>query len=184
MKKKRAFSELLTEYTNRDTGHERKIGRYWASDINSIRRGWLTPENFFDKKKIDLLGCQRIETGNAYEAHLVKILTELKIEFEHEPKKVLDLGGIELVVKPDFVFPDKVLETKHPSSPPAKIPDWYKDQLCCEYEAFKLPVYLGIFTTPFNLKMHLYKPSEERWQEIQEILKDFHNKLQALNKQK
>ena len=33
---------------------ERKIGRYYATDVNKMRRGDLTPENFFEPDTIDM----------------------------------------------------------------------------------------------------------------------------------
>ena len=197
------FVELRTKYTNRPQGYERKVGYYYCSEVDKMRPKTrkdfrLTPENFFNRKEIDEMGSSRIEKGNAYEEHLERMLVALKIPHQYEPKKYCVIntetlkevwteintekpkikeGEICLTVKPDFVFPKHIIETKAPTTPPTEIKRWYFDQLEAEYRGFNLPTYLGIFTSPFDLPTYLYEPSDERWQEIKEILVKFHAKL-------
>lgn len=169
--------ELFLAFVNREQGHERIIGRYWASEISSIRKGYLKPQDFFKKKEIDLQGAKNILSGIAFERQFKEILWETGKEFQ-EPTKELKIGkDIIIVVKPDFLFKDKVLETKFPVSLTKEIPEKWKDQLECEYRAFKKPTYLGIFSHSFDIGYFRYEPSKERWESIQEIIKDFHSEL-------
>jgi len=102
---------------------------------------------------------------------------------EHYEKRYAPKAGeIRLTVKPDFVFPEYIIETKHPTTPPTTIPNWYKDQLCCEQKAFGLPTYLGIFINPFDMKTYLHKYEESHWEEIKVILVKFDTKLKKLIK--
>lgn len=97
-----------------------------------------------------------------------------------QEKRVLKITPeIELVVKPDFIFPDYVLETKYPFSiiKPGVIPEKYKMQLECESRAFNKPVYLGLFSVPFNVTFIEYTPSDYRWRKIKRILIDFDKKV-------
>lgn len=182
------FPEILEKYYNDDREeHERKIGRYWASDIYSILKGYLKPKNFFNKKPIDLKGAGMIATGEAFEDKLKKIFDVVDIDYEYQAKKEIQIDDdIVLVVKPDFVFEHAVLETKFPfRSFPLNtegIPERYLYQLECEYRAFYLPVYLGVFTIPFNLTTIEYIPSKLRWKKIIRTLRDFDKELRALHK--
>jgi hypothetical protein len=169
------FDDVLQEYTNSHP-HERKIGRYWATDIYKIRKGYLTPKKFFKQEKIKLDGCRMIETGNAMEGHLDKVFKKKDIESQSKYEIQID-DEIVLVVKPDFETKDIVIETKFPFSQKERIPEKWRDQLECEYRATKKETYLGILSVPFNLKTYKYKPSKKRWENIKEILKRFHKKL-------
>ena len=176
------IDEILHQYVNQDNV-ERKLGRYWASDIYGILKGYVTPENFFTKKPIDMYGVRMILTGKANELMLEKILTEMKIDFEPQVKKEIQLTDeIVLVIKPDFVFKDFIVETKYPFSPFQEIPPRYNFQLECYYRGFYLPVYLGKFSSPFNLEFIEYVPSKRRWTRIKKVLMDFHEKLKQRSK--
>jgi len=201
-----SFNELRTKYTNRDQGYERKAGYYYCSEVNKMRpksRFKLTPKNFFEKRDIEEIGSSRIERGNAYEAHFERMLVASKTPHRYEPKKycvintetlaeVWTLVNDEkpeikenelcLTVKPDFVFPNRIIETKAPERPPTSVPEYYKDQLCAEQQAFGLPTYLGVFVAPFDLITHRYEPELTRWKEIKIIVRDFHAKLKTLKK--
>ena len=172
----------LTQYTNRDTGHERKIGRYWISDIWAIRKGYLTVGGFFKSKPIDEQGAMNIETGNCFEQKMEEVLVALNKEHDYNPKKELEIDDFILVVKPDFVFPKCIIETKAPVKITREIPEKWKDQLCGEAKAFGKPVYLGVFgnnpTRRFSMPdLYKYKYEEERWEEIKDLLRTFHQKL-------
>ncbi len=176
-------TKILKDYVNYDDGkHDRKIGRYWASEIYRMRKGYFKPEDFFEKEKIGLTGARNIITGIASENIFADILETLEVDFKHEPKKVLKLNdNIELVIKTDFLFNGFVVETKHPTREINEIPPWYKDQLECTGRAFENEVYLGIFTVPFDLKLFPYELSDKRWEEIQKIVRKFHRKLENIS---
>jgi len=178
------IDDILVSYVNRDTGHKREIGRYWASDVHSIKEGYLTPENFLLKKAIDLSGARMILTGVAFENLWTEICKTTGVACSFQEKKELSINkDITLVVKPDYVYDNVIHETKYPFSiVREEIPDRYLDQLECEYRAFYKQVYLGVFSTPFNLKLLPYTPSKRRWTNITNTLIDFHNKVVEINK--
>ena len=171
------FSKILKDYTNREQGHEREIGRYWASDIYAIKKGYLTPENFFEKREIDLQGCRLIESGNMAEAHLEKIFNELGFKHQYQPKKEIQIDDFVLVVVPDFSFDNFILETKYPYRETLSIPEKWQYQLEAEYRAFSRQVLLGIFEYPFYLRTIEYTPSKERWDDIKSLLREFNKKF-------
>jgi len=182
------INEIPIKYVNRG-GHERKAGRYWASDIYAIRKGYLRPENFFDKQEIDELGCGRILVGQAMEDMLTKMFKTMEVEVEPQQKYLIQITDeITLTVKPDFEFKDKVLETKFPFSEITEIPEKWKDQLEAERRALvdagkSKDVYLGILKIPFSITTLKYKPSTRRWQTIQDTLKEFHKDVKKVEEQ-
>ena len=44
------------------------------------------------------------------------------------------------------------------------------------------PVYLGILSAPFGLRLFQYEPSDERWKSIKQLLINFNNQLKKLIK--
>lgn len=171
------WDDVLVGYVN-GPPRERTPGRYWASEVYGIMKGYITPENFHERGEIDIVGARRIISGIAFEEQLHKIFKEKNVNYVEGEKKVLEIGEIELVVKPDFLFPSiKVVETKFPERPTNEIPEKWKHQLECEYRAFELPTYLGIFSHPFNVQYIEYKPSVRRWNSIQEKLIEFNKQV-------
>jgi hypothetical protein len=178
------IDKLLSEYVNH-SDKERKIGRYYSSEIGSIIKGYQTPEKFFIKKKIDKKGVGNILSGMAFEAELKRALDHSKVEYIHEPKKELVIDkDIVISVKPDFEFKDKILETKFPVSlgSPADYLERYKHQMECQYRAFNKDVYMGVFSHPFSLKIYKYEPSDHTYEEIIKAVKKFHKELCHLKK--
>jgi len=177
--------EIVKAWVNKDDHGPRELGRYWASDISSITGGYLTPKSFFNKKEVDNFGVKLITSGIANEDMLTKIFTEMNVPFKAQVKKEMRVSDeIVLVVKPDFVFKNFVLETKYPYKPirNGEIPLRYALQLECEHRAFHLPVYLGVFGYPFNVKTIAYAPSRKRWSHIVKALTEFHQKLKVEQK--
>ena len=166
------ISELALSYVNRETDHKKEIGRYWASEIYGILKGYLKPGEYLERKEIK--DPSMIITGIANEDILTKMLTEMNIDFKPQEKYEVKIKDIVLVVKPDFVFKDYVWETKHPFS--ANI-DKYKYQLEAEYRATKKDVYLGILKTPFKIVLTKYIPNDKLWEEIVKGLYSFHLKV-------
>ena len=173
---------LLTDYINKpDPSHTRRVGRYYASEIGYLRKGYLTANKFFDKKPIDEQGAMNILSGVFFEDGFEKMLVELDIKHDYNPKKEIKIDDFVLVVKPDFVFPKSLVETKAPMRITREIPEKWMDQLESEARAFGKPVYLGVFgNNPFrrfSLDTYKYKQDDARWEDIKNILRDFHKKL-------
>ncbi|MBK9272822.1 MAG: hypothetical protein IPM48_14650 [Saprospiraceae bacterium] len=173
-------NELIKNFANRafDEERTRQKGRYWASDVKSIIGGWLTPENFFEKREMNLQSCRNVITGNALERIYHDILEYNKIEHVWNPKYELKIDDFVVVVKPDFVLKDRVEETKYIVSGDYTS---YEYQLECEHRATNLPVYYAILESPFDITHKPFTPSEERWEFIQQTLRDFHSKLSTVS---
>ena len=182
---------ILEKYNNSD--RERKVGRYSATDVYKMRRGDLTPENFFEQSKIDMKGVKNIFRGYAYENQLLKEFNELEIEQERDGDdqikieydllndKIIEEGDetpkITLVMKPDFVLPKVVLETKAPNKIRDSIPPWYLDQCEIQHRLLNkkiVMVLINTFDNDLDLLLGIeYKPSDVRWKNIKEIIKNF-----------
>ncbi len=172
------IDKILSEYVNHND-KERVVGRYYSSEIGQIIKGFLTPDMFFVKKKIDKRGVGNIMSGMAFEAELKRALDFGKVKYTHEPKKELKIDDIIISVKPDFEFEEKILETKFPVSlaSPEEYLERYKHQMELQYRAFNKPVFLGVFEHPFSLKTYKYEQSDQTYEEIIKAIKEFHIKL-------
>ena len=180
-------ADILVKYVNRKNPEHkaRQIGRYWASEINYIKKGYLKPKDFFEKKEIDLRGAKNIISGSAYEDMLKKVFegTGLKFKYGDDTKYEIKINDeITIVTKLDFEFDDYGIETKYPTKELNEIPERYRHQLECEYRATKKDMKLGVFSYPFNVTYYPYIPSDETWKEIKETLILFHAKLKLLDK--
>lgn len=180
------INEIVKKWVNSGGEKEsRKLGRYWASDINSIIKGYLTPDNFFEKGEIDEDGAKMIVSGIASERMLTTIFQDMNVTCKPQEKKEIKINEeIILVVKPDYLFEDFILEAKHPFKLFDSIPDRYQYQLEAYYRGFYLPVYLGVFSHPFNVKLMTFVPSKPRWKKICNTLIDFHEQLKKINQNK
>jgi len=179
------ISEIIKNYINqKGDNHSREIGRYWASDIYSIVKGELTPENFFEKKIVDEFGVRCMSSGIAMEDFLSKVFKEMEVDYIPQPKKEIQIQDFVLVVKPDFQFPDFIVEVKSPRNLHDDIPVWWTYQLECEYRAFYLPVYLWQVYHPFSIKQIAFTPNKNRWNKICKVLTDFHKELKKKYDQK
>jgi len=181
------IKELHAKYVNeKDAGkHVREIGHYYASEVYYMKQRHLIPKNFFKKKPIDIWGCECIAGGVAYENYLTEMLQWNKANCKYQERREIKIDDFTVTVKPDYVFPDKVWETKRPDKPMDNmIPDKWKHQLELEYRAFEKPTYLGIFRNHPLLTLIPYESSEEVWSDVQDILRKFHKELLLLNKKK
>ncbi len=180
----KTINELLKEYIVDGQTGEREIGRYWASDIYPIMKGYLTPEKFFSPQEPDLTGCKMMITGEAFEEKLEQVFRKLNVDFEYQLKKEIVINDeIVLVVRPDFVFPEFIIETKFPfRAVDDVIPERYVYQLECYYRAFYKKVFLGVLSIPFNVRLIEYTPSKWRWEKTKNALLQFHNRLKDYNK--
>lgn len=175
------LQDFILKYLNKEDSKPRQKGRYWASELYSMSKGYITPKNFFKPSKVDKHAAGLILAGEAFESQLEKILSEGKANFKYNPKKELKItDDITLVVKPDFLFPTFAVETKYPFHKVVdKIPEKWLYQLESEYRAYKLPVYLWVFEYPFAVKAFPYTPSLRRWNNIKKLLVEFDSKLEV-----
>ena len=175
------LEDFMLKYLNRENQKPRQKGRYWASELNSISKGYVTPKNFFKPSTVAKSSIGLILAGMAFESQLEKILTEGKAKFEYNPKKEIKITDkITLVVKPDFLFPKFTAETKYPYSKVfGNIPDKWLYQLEAEYQAYKLPVHLWVFEYPFAVTSLPYIHSDRRWENIKKLLIEFDSKLKV-----
>lgn len=178
------IDEIVKSYCNYDDEeHTRKVGRYYSSEISSIKKGYLTPEKFFKKKKFDTLAAKRISSGRILETGFEEMLTTLKVEHIYNPKYEIKVDDFVIVCKPDFVFPKFVIETKFPGTERSweYLMDSYKYQLQAEHEVTQKPVYLGRFVmengNEFNIKFRKHISSEKLWEEAVEIMRKFDSSL-------
>lgn len=172
------IDDIITSFVNQGSDHKRSVGIYWASEVNQIIKGYLKPENFFDRGKIDLDGAKMISSGIAMENMLTKIFEKTGVECQTQVRKEIEIArGIKLIVKPDYIFKNFVLETKFPFRPFDEIPTRYQFQLECEYRSCFLPVYLGVFSNPFNVRLLSFTPSKARWRKITNFLIEFDKEL-------
>lgn len=174
---KRSFNDLAVKYVNREE-KERVLGRYHSSEIFSILKGYLTPQDFFKPRPKDLTAAKRILVGIAMENQLTDIFKETGIEFKTQQKKeqtiATEQGDITLVAQLDYEFNGWILETKFSFG--GKIENYYP-QLCCYEKIFNKPVKLGILSVPFNLKIIDYKADDKLWSAIINKLKSFHEEV-------
>lgn len=175
---------ILSYVNNKDKGkHKREIGHYYCSEIYSIIKGYLKPKDFFEDKRIDLYGSENIISGCAYENSLHEILRFNKANCKYQERKEIKVDDFLIVVKPDFLFPNMLWETKCPDAPMKdEIPDKWKYQLEAEFRAFEKSVYLGIFRRHPLLTLIEYQPSMRVWNFALTKIKEFHNELLKLNK--
>ena len=169
---------IITFYSQ---NKERTAGRYWASDIYSIRKGYLTAHNFFKPKKLNELSQFQIFWGQAGECWLRKILGKLHIKSGRQ-KEVLKINDWELSAECDFDCGDYIIEAKTPKDPDCDKTKWL-DQLEAYHRIFKKPLKLVVLNRfdPPLYKVYDYQPSEGRWLEIQKLLDNFNGELKRNN---
>jgi hypothetical protein len=174
---------IFSEYVNHND-RERQVGRYYASEVGQVVKGYAKPKDFFTKRKIDRQGVKNIMSGQAFETELKNALDHANRPYEYEPKKEIKIDDFAIVVKPDFVLPEILIETKFPVKlgSPSDYLERYKYQLECEYRAFEKKTYLGIFIHPFDLSLYEYHPSDKLWSEIQDEMRYFHKKVCEMSK--
>ena len=179
------WKEALTKYINEKDKelHKREIGRYYCSEIWQMEKGYLTPNNYFKEKIVDIYGGENILFGNALEKEWAEVFKFNKLDFEYEPKKELFITDeIKLVVKPDFVFKSLVIEMKCPDKDmPNIIPEKWVYQLESEFMAFERPVWLGILRKHPALTLIPYKYNGKSMEKIKDILVEFDKKLKEFH---
>lgn len=180
------LNSLLKNYIiNRDRGkHTKKVGRYWASSLFEIITNRLKPEDYFKKKVLDLKACRNISEGIMREDKFNEILKFNKVAYDWQPKEVMKIDGMELVVVSDFEFDDMMLECKAPNIMPDRIRTYHYPQLESQFRAFNKPVYIIYLKERWQHKFFKYKPNDSFWEEIVKRLKKFHEALRNYEEQK
>jgi hypothetical protein len=177
------IKELMSEFLNYSP-KERKIGRYNASEIYGIIKGYNKPKDFKSPHPIKPEYVEQVIRGMGAEDMMSRIFEERDIKGKYgknQSKYELDMGdGIVIVCKPDVEFEKEVWEFKYPKETPNYIPDKWKYQLECEYRATHKPVKLMVFTEPFGIIEFSYVPSEETWEEIKTNIKKYDEKIKKI----
>lgn len=174
--------EIIVDYIN-NRQKEREVGRYYSSELYKIIKKEITPENFFEKKKVAEEESKLISEGIAIEDYISKMFQESGVKVECQVKKEVEIAeGIILVAKPDFHFGDFLVELKRPLKVYDAIPEKWIYQLEAYYRAFYLPVKLWQCTYPLTFKEIEYIPSEARWKKIKRELMEFDKKLKLIVK--
>jgi hypothetical protein len=177
------IKELINNYYNKPREKKREIGRYYASELWGIYKGYITPRKFFEQRQIDKQGQANMFRGSAMEEMLAKVLFAENEFFEQQHRYELEISsGIFISGKTDFEWRDKIIETKCPDKEIHGIPDKYKFQMEFYHRASGKPVYLGIFykNSPEIIKFFPYKPSDETWSSIEKTVIKFNEKLKKL----
>lgn len=187
------LNDYIVAWANRDTGHApRQVGRYYASELYKIEKGYLKPSNYFDKRAIDEEGAHNILEGVMSEDALTKVFTDMKVDVKCQDKTEIQIDEeVVIVTKPDFVFPQMVYEVKSPQERGAEIiraggiPPWYCNQLEAYYRSYYKSIFFcGVLHTPLHYKQIEYTPSKGRWNAIIDSVMEFHSKLKAIEAKK
>jgi hypothetical protein len=172
------LKQIIKNYINNKEPHERKLGRYWASDLWAILNDKLLAEDFYHSPRLTLTACRNIIEGMMREDFLKVMLDSSKIDYEYQTKKVVVVNqDIQLVVVSDFEFQDRVLECKTPVKDVSGIKPYHLPQLEAQYRAFNKEIMIGYFRPRFMAKFYTYQPNNKLWKQIQLKLQEFHQKL-------
>jgi len=171
--------EAIHDYYNTPRDKKRVVGRYYASEISSIIKGYITTGNYFTQRIADKKGQANMFRGSAMEDHLVKVLKEQKVEFTTQDPIELKIKDFVISGKLDFNFKEYIVETKCPENITNGVPDKWKCQMECYYRATNKKVYLGIFDKVGEhiIRFFPYEPSDLLWEEIKTKISDFHRRL-------
>jgi len=173
------INKALYNYDNRKKEKEREVGKYHASEIFSICKGYTTTGNFFKQKEINGESSLNMFIGSALEEELAKRLEWNKMDFKQQTRHEIKLDDFSISGKTDFEFPDCIIETKCPKDHTEGIPDKWRPQMCFYNKASGKQVYLGIFNKTGDKIINLYKytPEDGEWERIVEVIKDFDKRL-------
>ena len=180
------LQQKISSYLN--SPRERKLGRYYSSELYSIIGGYKKPEDHFKPDPIKPEHQGVVLRGMMAEALLADILKDSCRCGDDQPKYELKIDDeITIVVKPDFEWKNEGWETKYPKVPVSEVPKKWRYQLECEYRATGKKIKLMVLsdpkeikTLPFDIKEIEYQPSEATWQEIIKKIKVYHNKVKKI----
>lgn len=174
------IKEAISNYYNRPQEKQREIGKFHASELWYIYKGYTNPTNFFKQKPVDEQGQANMFRGSAMEDMLCKILTEQKVDFKTQERFEIEVcKGISISGKLDFNFPEFIVETKCPMELTNGIPPKWEFQLETYFRMTGKKIYLGIFDKVGSsiIRFFEYEPSDERWELIKQTLISFNEKL-------
>ena len=174
------IKQAINNFYNKPKDKEREIGKYHASELWAIYKGYTTPSNFLKQKPADKEGQANMFRGSAMEDMLGRVLVEEGVPFKTQQRLVYELtDGIEISGRTDFEFEKYILETKCPKNETDGIPDKWKFQLEFYARVSKKDVFLGIF--PKNgdeiIKFYKYEMSDKIWNIIEETVIEFNKKI-------
>ena len=172
--------QTIHNFYNSPKDKKREIGKYHASELWAIYKGYTTTGNFFTGKSVDKQGQAMMFRGSAFEDMYAKVLTAQKVKFKQQERLEIEIAkDIFISGKTDFSFKDFIIETKCPNKETSGIPDKWTMQCELYYRASKKQVYLGIFHKDGEdiIKFYKYAPSNELWETMQKTIIDFHNRL-------
>lgn len=118
----------LTKYIiARSKSYPRKRGRYSASEVFAILKGWTKPEDFLKPKQFDIESMLKMWRGNVAHDHIQKLLEK---EGVAEEKREVRYKDIVLVGKADFLPNDasEVWEFKTSDVAMPKSKEWHDHQ--------------------------------------------------------
>ena len=139
-----------------------------------------------ERERLGIEACRNILEGELREEALKVLFETNGVEFDDQPKVVLELGGgIQLVVTADFLFPeDHILECKAPKELPEQIREYNKYQLEAQWRAFQLPIYIGYFQERFSRRIYKYEPNDVLWTQMIRKLRELHDEVLKLQTNK
>ena len=175
------IKQALFNNYNKPKDKPREIGKYHASELWYIYKGYTTTGNFFKQKPADKQGIANMFIGSAMEDRLVKVLLEENEGYETQTRHEMEIDkGIVISGKTDLEDKDKVIELKCPKEDTYGVPDKWKFQMEFYHRATGKDVRLGIFYKNDSelIRFFPYEPSNETWELIQNTIKEFHLKLQ------
>lgn len=174
------IKENINNFYNKERDKKREIGRYYASELWYIYKGYTNPTNFFKQKEVDKNGQANMFRGSAMEGMLCSILNEEKVDFKTQTKLELNItSDIIISGKLDFDFPEFIVETKCPDKEIYEVPDKWKMQMEFYHRATGKKVYLGIFYKNGEeiIRFFPYEPSDELWETIKTMITTFNEKV-------
>ena len=174
------FNLLARKYGNLGERREKKIGRFSATDLYKIVKGYLTPEEFFNASQMDEKGSLNCLRGDTLEYGVSQVWKRSGAIFDTQVKREIIIDDLTFVAIADFHFGDKILECKSPEKFTG-YKDYNKYQCELQYRIFNVPIYIGYYNfVDGNLTeqgSYLYAPSEKLWQLIIRKCKDFNEQL-------
>ena len=165
---------LLKRYKEKQK--ERKIGRYYASELYQIVSGKLLPEQYLNPPEPSIENLRRMYWGEVIDLGLKNLFGQTE-EKKYEIKITPDIS---IICKTDLEFDGGIVEikTRQDLSSYDYLPVWYKPQCLAYMFAKKLKeMKLFMFGWGFSRKLFKVEFDNKVWQEVVEKLKEFDQKL-------
>ena len=164
------FNELTRKYGNLGEKREKKIGRFSATDLYGIIKGYTTPKDFLNAPQMDEKGSLNCLRGDTIEYGVLQVWKRSGAKFDTQIKREIIIDDLTFVAIADFHFGDKILECKSPEKFTG-YKDYNKYQCELQYRIFNVPIYIGYYNfIDGNLTeqgSYKYEPSDALWNLIQ-----------------